>query len=135
MAKTPLYVRLPTAEAAKLDRAAFELRAAKQDLVAGLVARYVDPSSAEGLAELRDAVGFGRQAVAAPEDDLAVGRHQFRPAEVPEVLTLAQAAALLQVDEATLGGLAAQGEVPGRRLGDEWRFGRRALLEWLAHVD
>jgi excisionase family DNA binding protein len=135
MAKTPLYVRLPTAEAAKLDRAAFELRAAKQDLVAGLVARYVDPSSAEGLAELRDAVGFGRQAVAAPDEDLTVGRHHFRPAELLEVLTLTQTAALLQVDEVTLEGLAARGEVPGRRLGDQWRFGRRALLDWLASVD
>jgi excisionase family DNA binding protein len=132
MAKTPLYVRLPTAEAAKLDRAAFELRAPKQDLVAGLVARYVDPSTAEGLAELRDSVGFGRQALVAPDDDLAVGRHAFRPAEAPEVLTLAQAAALLQVEEAALEELAARGAVPGRRLGDEWRFGRRALLDWLA---
>jgi hypothetical protein len=48
-----LYVRLPKAEAEKLDRAAYELRARKRDLVAGLVARYVDPSTPAGLDELR----------------------------------------------------------------------------------
>lgn len=50
---TALYVRLPKAEAEKLDRAAFTLRARKRDLVAGLVARYVDPATRQGLDELR----------------------------------------------------------------------------------
>jgi hypothetical protein len=49
----PLYVRLPRREAEKLDRAAFELKAHKRDLVAALVARYVDPSTGAGLARLR----------------------------------------------------------------------------------
>jgi excisionase family DNA binding protein len=136
MAKTPLYVRLPAAQAAKLDRAAFELRAPKQDLVAGLVARYVDPTTTEGLAELRDAVGFGRQSVAtADEEGLTVGRHAFRPAETPEVLNPAQAAALLQIDEEVLDELAERGELPARRVGGEWRFARRALLDWLAGAE
>ncbi len=48
-----LYVQIPRSEAEKLDRAAFELKARKRDLVAALVARYVDPSTAEGLERLR----------------------------------------------------------------------------------
>lgn len=37
-----LYVKLPRAAAEKLDRAAFELKAHKRDLVAGLVERYIE---------------------------------------------------------------------------------------------
>jgi hypothetical protein len=48
-----LYVRIPAEEAAKLDRASFALKAHKRDLIAALVARYVDPSSPRGLEELR----------------------------------------------------------------------------------
>jgi hypothetical protein len=48
-----LYVRIPTSEAEKLDRAAFELKSHKRDLVAALVARYVDPSTPAGLDRLR----------------------------------------------------------------------------------
>jgi hypothetical protein len=48
-----LFVRIPRDEAEKLDRASFELKAPKQDLVAALVARYVDPSTASGLDSLR----------------------------------------------------------------------------------
>jgi hypothetical protein len=48
-----LYVRIPKGEAEKLDRAAFELKSHKQDLVAALVARYVDPSTPAGLDRLR----------------------------------------------------------------------------------
>jgi excisionase family DNA binding protein len=28
--------------------------------------------------------------------------------------------------------LAERGELPARRIGDSWRFSRRALLDWLA---
>lgn len=48
-----LYVRIPSSEAEKLDRAAFELKALKRDLVSALVSAYVDPSTGEGLARLR----------------------------------------------------------------------------------
>jgi hypothetical protein len=48
-----LYVRIPSNEAEKLDRAAFELKSHKRDLVAALVARYVDPSTPAGLERLR----------------------------------------------------------------------------------
>lgn len=60
-----LYVQIPRSEADKLDRAAFELKSPKRDLVAGLVARYVDPSSSVGLARLRALVSAGRDAIGA----------------------------------------------------------------------
>jgi len=64
--------------------------------------------------------------------ELVLGRAHFRPAETHEVLTLEQAAALLQVDAADVAALAVAGELPGRRIGGAWRFARAALLEWLA---
>ncbi len=48
------------------------------------------------------------------------------------VLTLRQAAALLQLCERTVRELAAAGELPGHRVGQRWRFLRAELLEWLA---
>jgi hypothetical protein len=48
-----LYVQIPRSEAEKLDRAAFELKSHKRDLVAALVSRYVDPSTPAGLERLR----------------------------------------------------------------------------------
>ncbi len=117
---TALFVRIPTAEAEKLDRAAFELKRSKQDLVTALVARYVDPTSP---AELR--------ALGADADQVAVGRHSFRPVSPLEVLTPADLAALLQVEEEHVLALAESGGIPGRKVGDEWRFARAAVLEWL----
>jgi|SRR5829696_2678882 len=110
---TPLYVRLPRREADLLDRAAFEGRVSKRELVTSIVQRYLDEEKKS-------------------RPDLVLGRHEFRPAEAPEVLTLAQAAALLQVDAAEVAALAEAGELPGRRIGGDWRFPRAALLDWLA---
>ena len=67
---------------------------------------------------------------AAPE--LVLGRAHFRPAESHEVLTLGQAAALLQVDPSEVAALAEAGGLPGRRIGGDWSFPRAALSEWLA---
>ena len=135
VSKTPLYVRLPHAEAAKLDRAAFELSASKQNLVAGLVARYVDPSSPSGLDALREIAGDAgtrRVTVETADDSIAVGRHSFLPAEAPEVLTADEAAVLLKVGTEVVLALAEEGRLPARRVGDGWRFARRAVLDWLA---
>jgi len=49
-----------------------------------------------------------------------------------EVLTLQDAAILLQVDTGALRRLAEAGELPGRYIGGHWRFSRWAVLEWLA---
>jgi excisionase family DNA binding protein len=47
------------------------------------------------------------------------------------VLTLEQLAELLSLDAETARALAEAGEIPGRRLGDEWRFSRKAIIDWL----
>src|SRR5205823_7842276 len=120
---TALFVRIPAAEAEKLHRAADVLRTPKRELITKLVARFDphDPAWTEELA--------GPPMPA--EAEWAVGRHSFRPAET-EVLTPAQLAELLQVEEETVVELAEQGELPARRVGKEWRFSRSAVLAWLA---
>lgn len=103
---SPLFVRLPTESAEKLNRAAFELKTPKRELVTELVDRYL---GTEGVAEAAPAA-----------------------ANEPEVLTLEELADMLQVDEKTVRSLAAKGDLPGRKLGPVWRFSRQAVLEWLA---
>jgi excisionase family DNA binding protein len=128
-----LFVRIPVAEAEKLDRAAFELKTPKQDLVAGLLARYVDPASSRSLARLGELGGRRRVTVETVADDaLVVGQHSFRPSGEPEVMTLPEVADWLQVDEESVEALATDGELPGQRIGEEWRFARQAVLDWLA---
>ena len=118
--RTALYVRIPTAQAEKLDRAAFELKTSKQDLVAGLVSRYGDVDT------------LRRVTVETTEDGLSIGHASFRAFPPPDVLTVQELAEWLQVDAATIAELAEAGELPGRRLGGEWRFARDAVLDWLA---
>jgi excisionase family DNA binding protein len=64
-------------------------------------------------------------------DTLTAGHHELRPSPPDDVLTPAQAAGLLQLDEAAVLALADAGDLPGRRIGGEWRFAREALLAWL----
>ena len=119
---TALFVRIPSAEAEKLHRAADTLRTPKRELITKLVARF-DP---------QDPV-WTEQVAGPPmpaETEWAVGRHSFRPAET-EVLTPDQLAELLQVEEETVVELAERGELPGRKVGEEWRFARSAILAWL----
>src|ERR671934_2498933 len=103
---SPLFVRLPSEEAEKLDRAAFELKTPKAKLVAGLVARYVDPTRPEALAALR--------ALPLEPERTVVGRYSFRPADEADVLTAREVARLLRVGEQTVRRMAAGGELPGR---------------------
>jgi excisionase family DNA binding protein len=105
-----LFVRLPAASAERLNRAAFELKTPKRELVAGLVDRYLGA------------------------DEIVVGRAATQVRE-PDVLTVEQLAELLQVDAPTVRKLAAAGELPGRKLGRHWRFSRHAVLEWLANPE
>jgi excisionase family DNA binding protein len=105
MSDKPLYVRLPTEEAERLDRAAAELRTSKRELVTRLLVEKLD--------------------------DVLVGHADFRPYPPADVLTAAEAAELLQAEEKTVLALAEAGELPGRKVGGEWRFARAALLRWL----
>ena len=120
---TALFVRIPAAEAEKLHRAADFLRTPKRELITKLVASF-DPEDPVWTREVSGPT-------AGAEADWTVGRHSFRPAEALEVLTPGQLAELLQVEEATVVELAEQGELPGRKIGEEWRFSRTAVLAWL----
>jgi excisionase family DNA binding protein len=146
-----LYVRLPHPEFDKLERAAEALSTNKKTLVTTLVAQYVDPDSPGGLVALReslqsvtpgrvsalrsklDAAAPGRRVtVELPEEGMTVGHHAFTPNPAPDVLTPAQAAELLQVTEDEVLELAKAGALPGRQIGEHWRFSRPALIAWLA---
>ena len=123
--RTALYVRIPQSHAEKLDRAAFELKMPKQDLIAGLVEN------------MKIAPGFTRRRteVVEVDDGLSVGRASFLPAEPREVMTPAEVADLLQVEEGVVLSMAESGELPGRKLGEDWRFARVALIAWLAMAE
>jgi excisionase family DNA binding protein len=122
-----LFVRLPFEEADKLDRFAFERRLPKRDIVRRLVAEHLD-----------DADVIWQRPVAPPvpaDAKFVVGRADFTPAEDTDVLTVEQAAELLQTEPDAVRALAEAGELPGRKIGDEWRFLRRALLAWLGGAE
>jgi excisionase family DNA binding protein len=128
-----LYVRLPHREFEKLDRAAEALSTNKKALVTTLVSHYVDPDSDVGLDRLRAISGAQRRVtIDLPGDSMTVGHHAFTPASLPDVLTPAQTADLLQVSEDEVIELAEAGTLPGRRIGAQWRFSRPALIAWLA---
>ena len=107
-------MRLPRAEAERLDRAAARLRTSKGRIVADLLARHLEPPS--GIDALKGA---------------PVGRYEFTPVHELEVLTLEQLATLLELDVDAVRALAEQGDLPGRKLGEQWRFSRAAILAWL----
>jgi excisionase family DNA binding protein len=50
-----------------------------------------------------------------------------------DVLTLAEAAAYLRVTTDEVLREIDTGELPARKFGDEWRFYKAALQEWLSH--
>jgi excisionase family DNA binding protein len=115
-----LFVRIPQAQARALDRLAFESRRPKQAVVSELLSRYIgDPADRRVMIDTHE------------EPGTLIGRHAFRPFE-PDVLTLEDVADLLQVDAQLVEQLARSGELPGRRIGEGWRFARAAVLEWLA---
>jgi len=133
--RTAVFLRLTSEQATRLDQAAAALPAHKKDLVGALVDRFIDPADLESLREWTlpvPAPGPRRVTVEMGAPGPVVGHAGFRPAPAQEVLDAAEAAELLRVEEATLVELAAKGELPGRRVGAQWRFSRSALLAWLA---
>lgn len=52
-----------------------------------------------------------------------------------EVLNADEAAEFLGFNPVTVRLKARAGEIPGRKLGREWRFSRRQLLEWVEGGD
>ena len=100
----PLFVRLPRLAAERLESVAAETGSSKREVITKLITG----------------------------DDLVVGAHSFRPADPSPVLTIDEAAGLLRVEAGVVRDLAEAGQLPGRRVGGEWRFARAALLAWLA---
>ena len=130
-AESPLFVRLPSTAAEKLDRAAEALGVRKKDLVANLVSTYVDPDSRQGLTAL-GALSTRKLTVDLGEPAQTLGSYSFHPYDPPEVLNVEQAAQFLQIDEDTVVEMAEAGQLPGRKLGKDWRFSRAALVTWLS---
>lgn len=50
-----------------------------------------------------------------------------------EILTTKQAALYLQVHETTVSQMASRGELPGRKVGRDWRFVRSELTDYVRH--
>jgi hypothetical protein len=130
--ETALYVRLPATAVDKLDRAAEALGVHKKDLVAGLVSRYVDPDTRQGLSALGSLSQPRRVTLDLGDPSPTLGTYSFQPYDPPEVLNAEQAGQLLQIDDKVVIELAEAGQLPGRKLGAVWRFSRAALVAWLA---
>src|SRR5919197_6575718 len=120
-----LFVRLPREEADKLDRFVFERRIPKRDVVRRLVAEHLDEADIMWQRPLPPPMPIP------PDADVVVGRADFVPTEAAEVLDVDEVAELLQVEADAVRDLAEAGRLPGRKIGDEWRFLRRAVLAWL----
>ena len=123
--ETALFVRLPREEADKLDRFVFERRIPKRDVVRRLVAEHLDEADIMWQRPMPPPMPIP------PGADVVVGHADFVPTEAAEVLDVDEVAELLQVDADAVRDLAESGELPGRKIGDEWRFLRRAVLAWL----
>jgi excisionase family DNA binding protein len=121
-----LFARIPRRQAAQLDRLSFELKRPKQEILSQLIAKHLDDP-------LRG--GEPSSALEIEGEEVVLGRHSFDSLALPEVLTLAQAAELLQVEEDLVRALAEERRLPGRLLGEKWRFSQRALLAWLAQPE
>jgi excisionase family DNA binding protein len=128
-----LFVRIPQAEATRLDRASQAVSAPKKDLIAGLVARHVDPDTPQGIEALHEIAHRGARRIVIEGEDrqMQPGFGFFSPAPQSEVLDANGAAELLRVERDTVVALAEAGDLPGRSLDGEWRFSRQALLDWL----
>lgn len=118
MERAGLFVRIPTTQAAQLDRAATKAGMRKQDFVSSLIAAQLTSSRPPRL--IPGNPGGAAGATHGVDDS---------------VLTLDEAASLLRVSVDDLTERARAGDLPGRRLGGEWRFSRQALFDWLHGSD
>jgi excisionase family DNA binding protein len=102
----PLYVRLGAAQSQRLERAVALSGKSKRQIIEDAVRDHLD------------------------DQGLEVGRIALRETP-PDVLTLEEAASFLRVSPEALRAAVADGTVPARQIGGEWRFARQALLAWL----
>lgn len=104
--QVPLYVRLSAEPNRRLEYAVSVSGKSKRQLVEDAVSQHLT------------------------DDGVVVGRVALRE-DAPEVLTLAEAASLLRIDEPDLEAAAQRGELPARQIANHWRFSSTALLAWL----
>jgi excisionase family DNA binding protein len=50
---------------------------------------------------------------------------------ITDTLTVTELAALLKLHPVTIRLKAASGEIPGRQIGNRWRFSRARIEEWI----
>lgn len=105
---TPLFVRLPAAAAQQLDLAVAASGKTKRQLVSEAVREHLT------------------------DDGLVVGRASIQELG-DEVMTAAEAAFLLKLDEPSVIAAAESNDLPGQRIVGHWRFSRAAVLAWLGH--
>jgi excisionase family DNA binding protein len=55
-----------------------------------------------------------------------------QPEPQSDILDVVAVAALLLVHPVTIQLKAAAGEIPGRQIGNRWRFSRTRIMEWLS---
>lgn len=104
--QVPVYVRLAADSAERLERAVSTSGRSKRAIIEDAVRSHLG------------------------DDGLVVGRVSLRE-EAPAILTLEETADLLRLDSAVLLVAAEAGQVPTRQIGEQWRFSRDALLDWL----
>jgi excisionase family DNA binding protein len=107
-----VFVRVPVRQAEVLDRLSFELKRPKRAIISAL------------LSVLESEPGR-----------LVLGHADTAPSpadSASEVLDVEAVASFLGVDAGLVHELAERGELPGRKLGTEWRFARGAVLDWLS---
>lgn len=103
---TPLFVRLPNADARHLAQAVAASGKSKRQLVSEAVREHLS------------------------DDGLVIGHVALREVG-DEVMTVGETAALLKLDESAVLTAAQGGDLPGRQIDGHWRFSRRAILAWL----
>ncbi len=50
---------------------------------------------------------------------------------LPDILDVSDLASLLRLHRVTIRLKAASGEIPGRQIGNRWRFSRERIMEWM----
>lgn len=62
------------------------------------------------------------------------GHHDDQVGPLPQVMTVDQVASYLQVGKRTIYAMAAAGEIPAAKVGDQWRFFRPVIDDWLTDL-
>lgn len=64
---------------------------------------------------------------------MARAKRKTTPSPMPdrEILNIDSAAAFLGVSVKTFSKVLREGDVPGRKVGREWKFSRQALIDWV----